>query len=302
MDKEQARFILQSFRPDGSDAGDHDFADALRLAMENRELGEWLAHERAFDAAFAEALGAVDLPQHLRDDILTCLAVERGDFPQAEDAEDAQWIGLLATLQPPPALRDQILAAMDRTAAEEPAIVPDRGKVTRLRWLAIPLAAAAALALGIFVTRESAPKPTIAHVQAVSLDAVRSEVIHTLKTHGSIPEEPVPGPAALAKYLADRNMPRLATLPEALQQMKGFACRELVMDGKHGTLICFEGGKKNRVHLVVFRREDVKGDFPNDGRPAVVQDGEWASARWADGDNVAMMVSNTKAKNLSALF
>ena len=84
MDKEQARFILRSFRPDGADVDDKDFAEALALATENRELGEWLADERAFDAAFAKALSSVELPETLRQDILGCLAGERGDFPQAE--------------------------------------------------------------------------------------------------------------------------------------------------------------------------------------------------------------------------
>ena len=119
MDKEQARFILRSFRPDGADSSDADFAEALKLAMENRELGEWLAHERAFDAAFATALGSVQLPENLREDILACLAVERGDFPQADDSTDAEWIGILATVKPPPELRGRILAAMDRTVAEK---------------------------------------------------------------------------------------------------------------------------------------------------------------------------------------
>ena len=59
MDKEQAKFILQSFRPDGADAADTDFAEALQLAVEDRELGEWLADERATDAAFAAVAGGV---------------------------------------------------------------------------------------------------------------------------------------------------------------------------------------------------------------------------------------------------
>lgn len=92
MDKEQARFILRSYRPDGADVSDPDFAEALALAMENRELGEWLASERAFDAAFAAALGSVDLPEHLHAEIVACLAVERGDFPQAENHGDAAFI------------------------------------------------------------------------------------------------------------------------------------------------------------------------------------------------------------------
>ena len=57
-------------------------ADALALATENRELGEWLAQERAFDATFANALSSVTLPETLREDILGCLAGERGEVPR----------------------------------------------------------------------------------------------------------------------------------------------------------------------------------------------------------------------------
>jgi hypothetical protein len=35
--------ILGSYRPDGADASDPDFAEALHLAAADRELGEWLA-------------------------------------------------------------------------------------------------------------------------------------------------------------------------------------------------------------------------------------------------------------------
>ncbi len=53
MDKEEARFILRCFRPDGADAENPDFAQALGWAAKDRELGEWLARERACDAGFA---------------------------------------------------------------------------------------------------------------------------------------------------------------------------------------------------------------------------------------------------------
>ena len=136
MDKEQARFVLRSFRPDGADAGDPDFAEALALAMGNRELGEWLASERAFDAEFAKALGSLDLPATLREDIMACLSAERGDFPQAEDCGDAAWIGAMAMIQPPASLRDEVIAAMDRTVLADK--VP--ATVSWFRRVAIPLA------------------------------------------------------------------------------------------------------------------------------------------------------------------
>ena len=147
MDKEKARFILRSFRPDGEDVGDRDFAEALALAAEDRELGEWLAGERSLDAAFAKSLCSVEIPETLRQDILGCLAGERGDFPQAKDAEDAAWIGALASIEPPPMLRQNVLTAMERSVRDS------RPKKAVWMRAMMPLAAAAGVALAFFLTR-----------------------------------------------------------------------------------------------------------------------------------------------------
>ena len=42
MDREQARFILQSLRPDGTDEESADFEEALGVASEDAALGAWL--------------------------------------------------------------------------------------------------------------------------------------------------------------------------------------------------------------------------------------------------------------------
>ena len=109
MDKQRAKFILQSFRPDGADAHDPDFAEALGLAAEDRELGAWLAKERARDAAFALALGKLPIPEDLREAIFGVL--QEGNLELTEI--DAAIVGALASVRPPEGLRDQILTAME---------------------------------------------------------------------------------------------------------------------------------------------------------------------------------------------
>ncbi|HEY8990944.1 MAG TPA: hypothetical protein VIM46_03130, partial [Luteolibacter sp.] len=116
MDKEHARFILRCFRPDGADAAQPDFAAALQLAAADRELGEWLARERADDAAFARALQAAPVPDGLRDEILTGLAAQRGEWAGEAHPDDGPFIGALASIAPPAALRGEILRAMERGA------------------------------------------------------------------------------------------------------------------------------------------------------------------------------------------
>ncbi len=298
MDKEEARFILRSFRPDGADAGDQDFADALKLALENRELGEWLASERAFDAAFAQALASVDLPENLREDILACLAVERGDFPQAADAADAAWIGALASIQPPANLRADVLAAMDRTRAVGPVA---KGKISIFRRAVIPLAAAAGIALAFLVTRPAKQTPPLAD-HRIPVSIVQAGFVKTYESPQFDLEAKNPQHVALIQHLKDRSLPCPSCLPPGLGNVDGLGCRELVIEGKRGSLICFNRGADGIVHMIIFRREDLEGSFPDITHPEFARNGEWASARWQHGDNVFLLLEKGQGEKLSALF
>ncbi len=294
MDKEEARFILRSFRPDGADVNDADFAEALALAMENRELGEWLASERAFDAAFAKALGSIDLPEHLREDIIACLANERGDFPQAEDDSDSLLIGAFASIHPPAFLRDELIAAMDRTA------VVQRGG-SFWRRAGIPLAAAAGIALAFVFTR-SAETPRLAQSGLVRAEVVQANFIKTVESPDFDLDEKQADHQILIQHLRQRSLPCPGRLPPGLENVKSIGCRELVIDGKHGSVICFNVGETGVVHLVVFNRRDMQGDFPGRAQPILAQKGCWASAQWQSGEKVFILLGNTDVRKLTSLL
>jgi hypothetical protein len=70
MTTQEAKFILSAFRPNGGDASDPAFGDALHAAAGDPVLGEWFARSRAHDAAVAEKLGQVAVPAGLREAIL----------------------------------------------------------------------------------------------------------------------------------------------------------------------------------------------------------------------------------------
>jgi hypothetical protein len=300
MDKEHARFILSSFRPDGADVADPDFAAALTLAMENRELGEWLASQRAFDAAFAQALGSIDLPEHLREDLLACLAAERGDFPQAEDSSDAAWIGALASIKPPASLRADILWAMEQTAT--PAAAPVISSRFSFRKFAIPMAAAAGIALAFFMTRS--PNTGIAaNGQSLPVGVVQASFVKTFTSPSFDLEKKASDHAALIRDLRARNLPCCDHLPPGLMNAKGIGCRELVINGKRGSLLCFQTTSHGIVHMIVFRRSDVSGDFPEMEQALFAQTQGWESARWSHGDQICLVMSpRQETTPLSTLF
>ncbi len=296
MDKEQARFILRSFRPDGADVNDSDFAEALALAIQDRELGEWLADERAMDASFAGALATVMIPENLREDIIGCLAGARGDFPQAGDERDAAMIGALASIQPPADLRGRILAAMDRSNT----IAFPRRSVWRR--VALPLAAAAGVAFAFLLTKNNDTQPALASKEPLPVDVVQAGFIRAYESPLFSLDEKREDHRELLQHLASRKLPCPGCLPPGLVGVKSIGCRELVIDGKHGSLICFEERENGVVHLVIFRREDISGELPQRDHPSFAQKGSWAAARWSDDKNVFILVAATDLRRLSSLF
>jgi hypothetical protein len=296
MDKEKARFILRSFRPDGADVDDRDFAEALALAHGDRELGEWLANERAFDAHFARALSSITLPESLRTDILRSLAVERGDYPQAEDTTDAAFIGALASLQPPPALRRDILAAMERSAAAS------NKKTAGFRRFALPLAAAAGVALAFFLTRGEKPYENHITGRLLPVSVVRDGFIRAYESPFFTLDTKREDHRALIEELKSRSLPCPGCLPPGLVDVKGIGCRELVIDGRRGSLICFDEREAGTVHLVIFSRRDVAGELPRRDRPEFSNKGSWSVASWGDESHVFVLIGSTGPEKLAALF
>jgi hypothetical protein len=297
MDKEQAKFILRSFRPDGADVDDHDFAEALALAVRDRELGEWLADERAMDAAFASALAAVRIPETLREDIIGCLAGERGDFPQAGDERDASMIGALASIQPPADLRGRILTAM--TSSSTTVAFPRR---SLWRPLALPLAAAAGVAFAFILTRKDETPSAIANNSPLPVDVVQAGFIRAYESPFFRLQKKGEHHAELVQHLSSRKLPCPGCLPPGLVGVKSIGCRELIIDGKRGSLICFEERENGVVHLAIFRRQDVIGDLPQRDHPEFAQRGEWAAARWSDDNNVFILIAATDQRKLANLF
>ena len=70
MTTQEAKLILQAYRPGSEDEEDPFFADALELARADKELGEWFARQCEFDRMMGSALQSEIPPSGLRDAIL----------------------------------------------------------------------------------------------------------------------------------------------------------------------------------------------------------------------------------------
>jgi anti-sigma factor RsiW len=70
MDEQQARLILQAYRPGDADKTDPHFSEALQETTRNPALARWFAEEQAFDRAMAAHLESVPAPFGLKTRIL----------------------------------------------------------------------------------------------------------------------------------------------------------------------------------------------------------------------------------------
>ncbi len=303
MDKEQTRFILRSFRPDGADASDADFADALKVAAEDREICEWFSDERAFDAEFAKALGSVAVPEGLRESILEAARPDSTGFPQAETKIDAAMIGAFASISPPASLRGELLMAMERTKAAKGSPF--------WRKAAWPVAAAAGIALAFVFTGSShdgltplaiTPVSDLNPPGTVNVDIVQASFIRTFESPLFSIDEKRGSSGQLLKILEKKKLPCPKCLPPGLVGVEGLGCRELVIDGKRGSLVCYDEPNNGKVHLVIFKREDVCGDLPTRDRPMITQNGPWAVARWVDEGHVFVLLGSRPVEKLASLF
>jgi anti-sigma factor RsiW len=98
MNREEAKLILQSYRPGGQDAGDPQFAEALALAKQDAGLAAWFAQQQKFDAQVSREIKSLPMPFDLRAKILA-----RENLPRQKIVElpaPAWWRGLFSFNSP----------------------------------------------------------------------------------------------------------------------------------------------------------------------------------------------------------
>ena len=305
MDKEQAQFILQSFRPGGADAADADFSEALQLAVKDRDLGEWLAEERAADATFGAALCELPMPDDLRLHILAVMRGEDPSDPQQEAEMDALLCDAFSHVDPPDGLRDQILAAMYMQEGESIpiAVTADEPenviRVSRdVRWLRVA-SIAAAVVLGVFLALQMELGTKHAQEGAVRISShnVQNEAGHILNTKFAL-DVMNPPKAEVNTWLVAHRLPAPERLPVGLKGLKVMGCKKIQLDeGVTAALLCFVKAEGGMMHLVVVNNDFI-ADAHLPGLDEVTQDDcsncpetGWDSVRWRDRANTYILFS-----------
>ena len=307
MDLAQAKLILASFRPNGSDLNEPAFAEALALAAEDKDLGHWLANERAQDTAFADSLAEFPIPENLRESLFEVLATGLG--APGYDQFDHNFAGALSDIKPPANLRGDILAAME--VEQKVTSLPNAHsqKKERKSLFSLPgigIAAAAGIAAAVVWTTFQKPSVSQQQVASITPAAVQAEAINFLSGNIDL-DRKNPKQEALYHYLSSNDLPSPNILPVGLEKANGVGCKQLDFDGKPASLICYQPSSEHPVvHLIVFRKDDIAGELPF--LPDAAENCEhcpqagWSVASWRDEDRALFLLGEMEPEKLAAIF
>jgi len=287
----------------------------LQWAAEDRELGEWLANERATDAAFAAALCEVEIPEELRQHILAVMRGESPVDPEMDSAMDEIFRGAMSKVQPPSGLRDQIIAAMEIQAGQDDKVtaIPigssprssSKKGGWRFGWPKMA-AIAAAVVLGAFLAFQMTSQDTVD--SRISSHDVQVEAGRMLNASFELDVKNT-SREKMNTWLVSHELPTPSTLPASIQQMKSLGCKKILLpNDKVASLVCFVEDNGGMIHLIVVKNNDVNDhDLPtlsqvNEDDCYYCPNTKWNCVRWQDKENTFILLSKSKPSQKNELL
>jgi hypothetical protein len=222
--------------------------------------------------------------------------------PGGADASDPQFRDALAQVREDPALAewfresqafDAAVAARLRSvsvpAELRESVVAGAKWSSRARWFpqmrtwavaaVLLLAAVAAFLVVPNFTRDT----RLAGWQTAALQEVTALVKHETRFDAQASRS-----AELAGALPPPHAPIAVEPPRQLRGLTSLGCKTFSWEGRPVSIICFLRADGGLVHLVVMHLPDAAGAGAG-ARPELVQQEEWATATWREGDQLLMI-------------
>lgn len=246
--------------------------------MDNREAKFILSAYRpggqdANDPRFAEALEQARL-----DPILDRWFRESIAF----DAAVAEKLRALAA---PPDLRENILAGVKVSR-------PARWFNPLRKW-AIAAALLMAAVVGSLVLREAA-RPHLADWQTQAIGVI-SSLVGMEQRFDAESRNPV----ELVAWLHSSHAPAAPKLPLNLEKLESLGCKTFSWNGAPVSVICFMRPDGGLIHLVTTHASP-RSDRTLKREAKFIQQDEWATATWSEGDRVYMLALEGSRDQLRA--
>ena len=255
------RLYLSARRPSGQDDTDPAIADALQQAERDPQLAAWAERERKTDTLLTEKLRAVEPPPGLRDRILA-----GGQFRRRS------WFGWLS----------------------RPAWRGFRG---------IEIAAAAAVLLIFMTAVLMRPASPSRNIEAANWQEAAAMEVAAIERDGSTGplDHVVNDLPQIREWLASQTCPSPATLPAPVRELTIYGCAKRSWRGQPLSIVCFafDGGRE--IHLVTIERRGLP-TAPPAGKPAFSNVRGYETASWSEGDVAMMLIGKVQRAELENLF
>lgn len=209
MNTEEAKAILQSYRPHLDDANDPIFKEALLFAESDNEIKSWLEREQSFDKIFAQKLQGIEPPADLKEKILS-------NLPSS-------------------------------TTDTEPEIFTNLTKV--IWWRQPMTWSVAACFIALFTLGVVLLRPREHALQAQpEMEALVQAVNEHSRTVSKLDYQNN-DVVALQDFLMTNNSPTPQNLPTNLQNLNGIGCLSFTLQGHQLGLICFKGDRIYHLYV-----------------------------------------------------
>ena len=273
MNRDEAKVILQAYRPGDKDAGDPYFAEALALAKSDPELNAWFADQQAFDARISGALQQARVPSRLKAEILARNKTEPVSF-------SGWWRELFERQSPASSFGSMWQMWRNAFKRQSPAA-----------WA---VAAVILVVLGLTLFQaQSQSKSSFAAYSAQMVNCALSDQPHVEREDNNLT-------SALASLSSDLTGNNLA-LPRRLAGGIGLkGCRALAWHGHKVSMLCFIPQPGGHVDIFVTKAT-VFSDPPPADQPRFSVSKGTPIAVWSHDGQTYLAVSHgdeTILKNL----
>jgi hypothetical protein len=98
MNSSEAREVLLLYRPGTADAAEPQMVEALEMARQDSELGDWFEQHRAFQKAMRAGFQQIEVPAHLKTSLLIQNPAHQRPIPPQPWWRSAVWLGVAAVV------------------------------------------------------------------------------------------------------------------------------------------------------------------------------------------------------------
>ena len=274
MNQDEAKAILQAYRPGGKDAGDPYFAEALALAQKDPELNAWFGEQQAFDARISGSLQQVRVPSRLKAEILAQNKTEPVSF-------SGWWRELFERQSPASSFGSMWRMWRNALKRQSPAA-----------WA---VATIVLIVLGVTLVRDLSPgKVGFADYSAQMVNTAMTDQHHVDREVSDLKT----ALASLSADLAENNL----SLPGSLEKGIGLkGCRALAWHGQKVSMLCFILNAGGHVDVFVTAAAIFPDAPPTDQPQFTVHNGS-PIASWTHNGQTYLAVSHTSEDILKNLW